>query len=154
MQKWNEELSFLASLNVMQCKMAHDDCRSTTASKYAGQNLAITGNSADFATVTSALKKAVDGWFNEVTEANQAAIDTCCTAADGKTIGHFTQLVTDESDEVGCAAAQYTSDGFKFNLIACNYAITNIFGNPVYASGTAASACSNGTNSKFTSLCM
>lgn len=133
--------------------MAHDGCRSTSSFKYAGQNLGITGNSAQFDTVENAMKTVVDSWYNEVKDANQNAIDTCCSSADGKTIGHFTQLVTDEAAQVGCAISQYTSDGFKFNLVACNYAVTNIVGNPVYVSGSSASACKNGTNPKYQALC-
>lgn len=137
----------------MQCKMAHDSCRSTSKFKYAGQNLGITGNSAQFDAVESAMKTVVDSWYIEVEDAIQSAVDTCCSTANGKTIGHFTQLVTDEAGHVGCAISQYTSDGFKFNLVACNYAITNIVGNPVYASGSSASACGNGTNPKYQALC-
>lgn len=138
----------------MQCSLMHDECRSTSVFKYAGQNLGITGSSVEFDPVDVAMKTVVESWFNEVDDANQAAIDTCCIVADGKTIGHFTQIVTDEAGEIGCGISQFTSDGFKFNLVACNYAITNIVGSPVYVAGAAASACRNGTNPNYTSLCM
>lgn len=28
-QEWDDDLAYLAKLNVLQCKMAHDKCRNT-----------------------------------------------------------------------------------------------------------------------------
>jgi hypothetical protein len=137
----------------MQCKMAHDVCRSTTKYKYAGQNLGIIGNSANFDAVDDAITTIVKNWFNEVKDATQSLIDNCCSS-NGKTTGHFTQLVTDEATQIGCAITQYTENGFKFNLIACNYSRTNIEGTKVYQTGEAASACIKGKNPNFTALCI
>lgn len=132
--------------------MAHDVCRSTSKFKYAGQNLGITGNSVKFDSLDDAFKTVIGNWFDEVKDANQSVVDNCCSL-NGKTTGHFTQLVTDEATQIGCSVSQYTENGFKFNLIACNYSRTNIQGTKVYTNGESASSCVTGRNPQFIALC-
>lgn len=153
LQTWNAELAQLASLNVKRCKMTHDECRSTKDFKYAGQNLAYRANSGAFEPMSSLIEKNVKGWYDEVEFAAQSDIDECCTSKSGKTIGHFTQLVTDRAIQVGCAVARYTDGKWKTSLMACNYAFTNMIGQRVYISGESASGCTSGTNSDFPALC-
>lgn len=72
----------------------------------------------------------------------------------GKAIGHFTQLAWSNSTAIGCGATRYTKNGFNNFLIACNYAVGNFLGWPVYlTSNKSGSGCKTGTDSKFTSLC-
>lgn len=44
---------------------------------------------------------------------------------------------------------KWTEDGQRKALIACNYAITNMKDNPIYAVGDTASDCKTGTNPKY-----
>ncbi len=69
------------------------------------------------------------------------------------TIGHFTQIVTDRATQIGCAIAKFTSGVFKSNLMACNYALTNMIGEKVYESGPSSAECSTGKNPVFSALC-
>lgn len=138
----------------MQCKMEHDQCRATSEYPYAGQNLASQSGTGGFEAVDSFIKNSIQNWYDEVSNAQQSDIDKCCTPASGKTIGHFTQVVTDRAIQVGCAISQYTKDGgWKTSLMACNYALINMVGEKVYMSGASASGCTKGTNSDFPALC-
>lgn len=58
-----------------------------------------------------------------------------------KKIGHFTIMVNDKNDAVGCALSRFQENGFKYNYLVCNYAYTNILQRPVYEKGATASKC-------------
>ncbi|KAG5683148.1 hypothetical protein PVAND_012446 [Polypedilum vanderplanki] len=83
--QWNDELAFIASLNVRQCQMLHDKCRNTFQFQIVGQNLGIS-----------------------VKLAQQSSIGTCCGGDNFKNIGHFLQVVQDRAAFVGCSASRYT----------------------------------------------
>lgn len=72
-------------------------------------------------------------------------------------IGHFTQVVQDDSIAVGCAIARWTKkQGRKIEQYAyfvCNYAMGNIDDQPIYTQGFTASQCNTGTNMKYSGLC-
>lgn len=67
--------------------------------------------------------------------------------------GHFTQIVRDESDRIGCAISKYQSDGFYHSYLVCNYGVTNILNEPIYKSGSTASGCKSGRNQMYVGLC-
>ena len=158
-QTWSSELASLAELNVKQCEMKHDRCRSTADFRFAGQNLGMSGASNAFQPVQDVITNTVNDWYGEVSGASQVDINTCCTAQSGQVIGHFTQVVTDRAIKVGCASSRFTikgegmSEGFRFTLFACNYAFTNLIGSKVYVSGNAASGCTSGVNPSYPALC-
>lgn len=133
--------------------MQHDACRSTQNYRYAGQNLAYQANGRAFEPIDTLVEKVVNDWYKEVSNAAQADIDKCCNSKSGKTIGHFTQLVTDRATQVGCAISRYTEKQWKTSLMACNYAFTNLVGEKVYISGKTASGCSSGINPIYPALC-
>lgn len=72
-------------------------------------------------------------------------------------IGHFTVMVADKNNRVGCAVARFTqagqSGGQKTSLTACNYSYTNLSGLPIYRKGPVASECKTGTNPRYPALC-
>lgn len=69
-------------------------------------------------------------------------------------IGHFTQLVWANATAVGCGATRFTDNGVHFFDMACNYAIGNIGGKPVYLSSTnGGSGCTTGTDTTYKALC-
>lgn len=154
--KWDPELAKLAEYNVKQCQMNHDKCRNTVKFKYAGQNLAELGRSGgpdpDYGQL---IQKAVDKWYEEVKDCNQGYIDAYPMNYRGPAIGHFTVLVAERNTHMGCAASEYTkSNGFKYFLMACNYATTNMMDFPIYKScGSSAQDCKSGKNSKYPNLC-
>eukprot|EP00099_Drosophila_melanogaster_P004891 NP_001245671.1 antigen 5-related, isoform B [Drosophila melanogaster] len=153
--KWNDELAYLASLNVKSCQMKHDGCHNTDAFDWSGQNLAWMGYYNPL-NVTHYLEWGVDMWYDEAVYTKQAYIDAYPSNYNGPAIGHFTVLVADRNTEVGCAAATYSVSGqsYKAFLLACNYAATNVLGIKMYSScSKAASKCTTGTNPKYKYLC-
>lgn len=160
----------------MNCRVAHDQCRSTRMFFLAGQNLAGTGG----AEVEWLAETRPANWFKEYVNANMNDIrnHTSVFGAKGcvwldsnkcyvfhgknhlfffldnrKSIAHFTQIVKDDAYKVGCSIAKYTDGGGKKCLIACNYAVSNIQNWPIYDEGAPTSACQTGKNPEFAGLC-
>ncbi|KAG5683171.1 hypothetical protein PVAND_012468 [Polypedilum vanderplanki] len=153
---WHDELAYLASLNVRQCKMEHDQCRNTFQFQYSGQNLGYRANSLNFEGLSTFLPNVIYAWYNEIKDAQPSNIETCCGGANFTKIGHFLQVVQDKAGFVGCAASRYTnpnSPASKTVLLACNYSFANILNQKVYQTGPSASACPNGKNAKYPGLC-
>lgn len=71
--RWDDELAYLAELNVKQCEMRHDKCRNTHKFKYAGQNLAYMSGRAG--KNSNRIKRLVRMWFNEYKNASETFID-------------------------------------------------------------------------------
>ncbi|KAH8293372.1 hypothetical protein KR044_011138 [Drosophila immigrans] len=153
--QWDDELAYLASLNVRSCKMSHDACRNTDAFQWAGQNLAWIGYF-DPLNTTASLLKGVDMWYSEVKDTKQSHIDAYPSDYNGPAIGHFTVMVADRNTHVGCAVSTYSVQGqsYKAFLLACNYAATNVIGVKMYNScSTPASKCTTGVNPSYKFLC-
>ena len=137
--------------------MKHDSCRNTFEFPYAGQNLGYrsrTGNT--FEDLESVIENVINGWYSEIRYAEQSDIDTCCKSASGNAIGHFTMVVSDRAIQVGCAIARYsnrTDVVWRGALMACNYAFTNMVGQPIYISGPTGSGCITGMNKDHQALC-
>ncbi|XP_070492977.1 venom allergen-1-like [Chironomus tepperi] len=149
---WNDELAKLAELNAKTCRSEHDNCRNTDKFHFAGQNIALSQSSPDFGTLDAIIINAIQNWYAEAKIATQSEIDSYFSS--DRMIGHFTQIVNDLSNEVGCAVVQYTeNDGWKSSLFVCDYARTNIIGFPVYVSGDPASQCNLGINPNYEALC-
>ena len=72
--QWDDELAYLASLNVMQCKMSHDKCRNTAAYTYSGQNLAwmTFWGTPNYA---SMVNRSIEMWNSEIKDSKQEYID-------------------------------------------------------------------------------
>lgn len=68
-------------------------------------------------------------------------------------IAHFTQMVRDRSDRIGCAISQFKANGFYNVYVVCNYAVTNIGNEPVYVEGRTASLCKTGVHKNYNGLC-
>ena len=133
--------------------MNHDKNRSTKDFTMAGQNLNFQSSDPTFDPTDDVISRSVQSWYDEVKNAVQSDIDKCCGSAFGKSVGHFTQIVTDRAIAVGCAIATYTDKQWKTSLMACNYAFTNTVGTRVYVSGKAASKCTSGVNPSYPALC-
>lgn len=151
--KWNDEFEFLASANVRRCIFEHDKCRNIDGIQFAGQNLYTFAGTGSLPDTNQIIKDAIQDWYSEVKNANQANIDRCCNSQGG-VIGHFTQVVTDLTDLVGCGLVQF-KDKNQWNkiIMACDYSRTNLDNQFVYKSGPAASECKSGTNPNYPNLC-
>ncbi|XP_075155089.1 venom allergen-1-like [Haematobia irritans] len=153
--QWDDELAYIASLNVRQCSMRHDMCRNTGSFKYSGQNLAWRGFFG-VANHTDMLTKTVNLWYSEVKHSKMSYINKFPRLYKGPAIGHFTVMVADRNIRIGCAAATYSVMGkpYKSYLVACNYATTNVIDHPIYESCPVAGLhCTTGRNPLYPNLC-
>ncbi|KZS11284.1 putative Venom allergen [Daphnia magna] len=147
---WDEELAVMAQTHAQQCVFEHDTCRDVSRFRV-GQNIYIGASSADNLG-TSNWNAAVTSWYDEVDDM-KAAYVTSFPTNPPSVIGHYTQVVWATSYTVGCGVAYYQSTatfgaGFPYNrLYVCNYGPTgNFINSPVYAQGTAGSACPASTS--------
>jgi hypothetical protein len=156
--RWNDQLAHFASLNAMQCVYAHDNCRSSPAFNWAGQNLAIqmtpdSETSRSFV-ISEYLLNMIGLWFNEHAFARVSDINKFTTLNNGnEQIGHFTALTNELQTDVGCAVVHYDNQGWRAHYMICNYAFTNMLNFPVYRSGTVGSQCTTGRNPLYPNLC-
>lgn len=59
----------------------------------------------------------------------------------------------DDSYKVGCSISKYSDGDSMTSLMACNYGVGNISGQPIYKDGATASECTSGTNPEYPGLC-
>ncbi|TDG40356.1 hypothetical protein AWZ03_013221 [Drosophila navojoa] len=154
--KWDDELAYLASLNVRSCKMAHDKCHNTPAFQHSGQNLAWVSYNRVL-NVTDRVSACLKMWYKELSRVNKGIITSFPSNYKGPAIGHVTLMAADRNTHVGCAAATYSSTGnhhYKVFLMACNYATNNLHNVKVYdACPKPASKCTTGVNPEYKFLC-
>ncbi|XP_020805533.1 venom allergen 5 [Drosophila serrata] len=148
---WDATLAQLAAYNALQCRMAHDECRNTNTYRFAGQNLSILfSRTVD---ITDFLRQRISAWFDENRDATSGDIENYQMRG-GPAIGHFTTMVNERNNRVGCAIARFTdANNVQATLLACNYAVTNVINNPVYRAGAAAGECTTGRNPAYANLC-
>lgn len=153
--KWDSELEYLASLNVRTCRFKHDACRNTDRFSISGQNIGYMWQTRPIRSISRRIKFLVGKWFFEYPDAGQEFIESYKNHPKGKLIGHFTQMVSDRVQRIGCAAIRYTAEpllGYKF-LITCNYDFANVAWQPVYVVGKAASNCTGRPSGRYPGLC-
>uniref|UniRef100_A0A5S6QIN4 ShKT domain-containing protein n=1 Tax=Trichuris muris TaxID=70415 RepID=A0A5S6QIN4_TRIMR len=140
---WSDAIAAKASEWASKCEMAH-----TPQGYYCGldgydnigENLATRTTSADGLNSDEKLKdafqRAFKNWFEEYKNYNFA------TRGCSKVCGHFTQMVKDSSEKLGCGIAMCPTGvkGFQLGtpsyLIVCNYGPGNNFSNkPAYETG-------------------
>ncbi|EDV47105.1 venom allergen 5 [Drosophila erecta] len=154
--RWDNELEQMAALHAKRCQFAHDKCRNTPRFKFSGQNIGYFWIGREFKSHSRRMKSFVINWFREYQDANQSFIDKYHPHPQGKKIGHFTLLVSDRVNRVGCAGVRFLepkSNRFQF-MLTCNYDYNNIFNEPIYQSGPAGSKCpQHRISEKFPGLC-
>lgn len=107
----------------------------------------------DYDDVDFRLVDTTKSWFNEHEQCDMSYINKYRAPPPDKNIGHFIQIVKDSADRVGCALTKY-EDGKKKNmLVACNYAVGDVVGDPVYTTGSPCSGCLSGCSSFYKGLC-
>lgn len=143
----------------MQCKMAHDKCRNTAKYKFAGQNLYYScsnpNNQYASKSIAHAVNESMELWYDEYKDVpNISEVRSFDSSGATKKIGHFTQLVFSLADRVGCSVVKYNDEkDWNCVLVACNYNVGNVVGDPLYNIGAPASQCKTGRNSKYPGLC-
>ncbi|XP_059222296.1 antigen 5 like allergen Cul n 1-like [Stomoxys calcitrans] len=151
---WDNELARLAEMNVRQCRMEHD-CHATIAFPIPGQNLAWQGFFGNL-NAREQTANAINGWFNEHELANMDFIRSYRLHPSGRHIGHFTAMMVEKNIRIGCAASTYNTPGNNYRtfLIACNFAATNMFNEPIYTDcNNGGQGCTSGRNPQYTNLC-
>uniref|UniRef100_A0A336LXI4 CSON007480 protein n=1 Tax=Culicoides sonorensis TaxID=179676 RepID=A0A336LXI4_CULSO len=143
---WDPELSYIAAQNVMRCVYGHDQCRNTVAFKHAGQNI---GSGTGYLDNKSFVTAIIDLWWNEYKVCTQAVLDKFFSTS-GVVYGHFTAMSTDRSNKIGCAGVTYNG---STRIFACNYAYTNMIGEPIYVKGVVRSKCTSGASATYPNLC-
>ncbi|KAL9693543.1 hypothetical protein quinque_012828 [Culex quinquefasciatus] len=151
--QWDNELAAIAASNARRCVYGHDKCRNTIAFPYAGQNIAMFSYSGQTFTVNELITGFVNDWFSEFKDANPNYVASYPRGYTGPDIGHFTQIVSDRTNRIGCSLVKYDEDGWTNQYFVCNYALTNIVGQPIYAAGNACSKCTSGCNAAYPGLC-
>ncbi|XP_055390554.1 antigen 5 like allergen Cul n 1-like [Condylostylus longicornis] len=149
--EWNTELEQMARYNVMTCKFGHDKCRNTDNFVQSGQNLYYQWNTNSNLNTDGVVLEGLQAWFDEYQDCDMSYIDSYHNSPN--MIGHFTIMVKEDNNRLGCALNKYPSDGGTTYLLACNFATTNIYDEPIYISGPTASECPAGTNPQYYGLC-
>ena len=93
LQKWEKSLAEMALGWAKVCSWEHGQPENVSPYEELGQNLYVsTGKTLD-------INDAITSWHNEITDYNFK--DNTC--AEGKMCGHYTQVVWDDTDVIGCA---------------------------------------------------
>lgn len=153
MQKmvWNEDLAAGAKVHADKCNFAHD-------SGFFGENLYAAASSSDTLDDISQLLSSVDSWFDEQSDYSYSG-----GCSPGKVCGHYTQVVWDNSNELGCAynLCENSIFGWPYEVIVvCRYlAPGNFIGQKPYEKADneseIASECPDGTvGESSTGLCV
>ncbi|XP_055843801.1 antigen 5 like allergen Cul n 1-like [Episyrphus balteatus] len=149
--RWNDELEFMASLNVKSCTGTHDTCRNTRNFKHSGQNIArrtTFNDTIPLETLEYNIYHGIDRWFREhlICERDRTVIFN----NGKKKCGHFTVMIADRNTHLGCAVMHMKKEKTVFT---CNYAWTNIKNAKLYNTGRATSQCKTGKNPRYQGLC-
>jgi len=141
--KWDNDLAKVAQKWMDQCVWAHDKNRVTKKFYTAvGQNLYMSSSTRK--PTDKPWKKSVDAWYSEYADyfhyfgGDVSAKPTLPDGAmyNGKPaqIGHFTQVIWQETTHVGCGYIRFKkSNGYYTTYVGCNYGPAgNYNGQPIY----------------------
>ncbi|XP_014208149.1 venom allergen 3-like [Copidosoma floridanum] len=134
--KWDEEIAKIAQHWADQCQIKHDACRNTPKD-YVGQNIGYKGTTMDIKNSVILIKELVKKWYDEVVNFDGRTSKFVSGKQNGKTVGHYTQIVWAETTRIGCGAVKYKTVyknmGMNNLLLVCNYAPGgNIVGSLIY----------------------
>ncbi|EDW72384.2 uncharacterized protein Dwil_GK20747 [Drosophila willistoni] len=154
---WDEELEYLATLNLKTCNLDHDDCHNSYRFRNLGQNLSGVDRFRNWPmNVTNLIEQSMGLWFGEYDVIDNSYITNFRVVNDLEKYGHFVETVVDRNTHVGCAMMRFTRPDYPFLYIyntACNYASVYAIGVPVYKVGEPASECKTGSNPSYPALC-
>ncbi|KAL9693544.1 hypothetical protein quinque_012829 [Culex quinquefasciatus] len=151
--QWDTELATVAATNARRCIYGHDECRSTVRYPYAGQNIGLFSYYALTFTVTELITDFIYDWYSEYTLTTPAFLAKYPRGYTGPDIGHFTQIVSDRTNRIGCSLVTFYDSTWINQYFVCNYALINLIGQTVYVAGTACSKCTTGCSVKYPGLC-
>lgn len=151
--EWDDTLQFLAEKQVSYCSFEHDQCRATPNYPNSGQNLYYKSTALQYPNASKALVDGMTSWFDEWKDARSGLVDKLLW--DDRPVFHFTVMVHEKNNRVGCGMIQYQStwgswimDSF---MLTCNYQYTNALSEPVYTRGSPCSECT--CSAQYPALC-
>lgn len=118
-----------------------------------GQNIAAQRHCDTDTSIEVLIERWIEAWFAEYADSNPSHIASYPNRWEGPAINHFTQIVSDRSDRIGCAMVSRIELPWLKKLFVCNYSMMNTAGQPVYLAGPTGSKCVTGLNANFTGLC-
>ncbi|XP_052895672.1 antigen 5 like allergen Cul n 1-like [Anopheles moucheti] len=142
---WDTKLAKQAGHNARSCIDVHDSCRNTRVYRWAGQNIILSKFGSTMAP-EDLVKNGINIWWSEYKDTTQDQLNSYPAGYEGPAIGHFTQMVSDQTDKLGCAIQHWLDGGSDAYYFVCNYAVTNALEHSIYKNGTVASACTTGPN--------
>ncbi|EDW15922.1 antigen 5 like allergen Cul n 1 [Drosophila mojavensis] len=153
--RWNADLASRAELNVKQCIRKRDTCHGTARFPNSGQNIAYFAYDPALTDRTDQylLRQAITNWWLEYKNANMGIINSFPHTWSGKSMSRFAVMAQERNLAVGCAASRFVKNNRNHFLVACNYAVKNTVGSPVYVTGPAGSGCQTGVNIDYHGLC-
>lgn len=102
--------------------------------------------------VLETIEKAVRKWNEEYKNVySTSVIDSLPRAFSD--IGHYTQMMKENSCFVGCCAVRWVSSDKTYQYWVCNYSYSNMLDQPVFERGETASKCTEGPHEYYTGLC-
>jgi len=154
---WDDELQYLANLNLRTCILDHDDCHNTFRFANSGQNLcAVYRDRSPNVNVTSIIDQVLSLWFDEYPLIDSTYMTKFRVTKYFEDYGHFAEMVVDKSYRVGCGIIRFTRPDvpivYIYNVV-CNYASIYALDAPVYEVGYPASKCATGKNRFYPGLC-
>lgn len=119
--------------------------------KYPGQNLGLTSTTnPEYKDPIEIIHNHTAEWFIEYKKCDMSYVRSYRSS--NNLIGHFTQLVVDQADRVGCAMSKY-DNGNRNIFFACDYSVANIIEKPIYVAGDPCSKCKSGCSRTYPGLC-
>lgn len=98
------------------------------------------------------IEKAVKKWNDEYQSVHSKSVFDSLPKSFSD-IGHYTQMMKDNSCFIGCCAVRWFSSGRTYQYWVCNYSYSNILEKPVFERGPTASKCKEGRHKTFSALC-
>lgn len=151
--EWDDTLQFVAEKHAIHCSFQHDQCRATPAYPKSGQNLYYMATAMQYANATNAVNEGLNAWFVEWQDARAGIVDNLLSS--DSAAFHFTVMVNDNNNKVGCGLIQYNMywSGYTFDAfqLTCNYQYTNMLSEPMYVRGTPCSQCT--CSAQYPALC-
>jgi len=151
---WDNELADVACDHVKYCQTNADECRSTASYDQPGQNTKLYSTTNPQESVTSILQSGIFEWFGEYNNTRPTIIDSYVernkwgswnAGTTNNAYSHFTVMVKENNDKVGCCYIKYTDrvggQNMYNHLFTCNYRQDNQLYKKTYTSGEPQSQC-------------
>ncbi|XP_058831175.1 antigen 5 like allergen Cul n 1-like [Topomyia yanbarensis] len=158
---WDDDLQNLAWCNARRCVYGHDECRNTKKFQPAGQNIASkTACKKEPLKPEDVIVSSIDAWFLEHRNATPAIVERYPGKVANGPIGHFTVLVNDRVERLGCSLIVYDAQvrpgskkSCQTHYLVCNYSSTNFIQEPTYIKSRSPAQRCTSRSKQYSCLC-